>query len=1736
MINIVDDVPTAELDTDTVPSGSHDAVTGNVMDNDTEGADGATVTQVVPTTAATAAVAVAESGDTTIIGKYGVLTISADGSYSYQRDADSPGDVEDVFTYTLTDGDNDTDTATLTISIGNATPTITDLTPSTAGGDATVYEKALDGQGSEPALTSESAQGSFKIQSPDGIKSLTIGSTIVIADDVFTAAVITTPMGNELNIQSYDAATGEVVYVYTLKDAELHTKPALDTELFEHFTVQLVDQDDDTIGGTLSVKIVDDVPSILANATAAPALTVDETTLTTDATVAIPAALFTVTAGADGEASRVYSLAVDAAVESGLVDTATGETVLLKLVGDKVLGYVSDAGTEVTVFELSLVGDTSLKLDQQRAVKHADPATQDESVSVAAAAVQLTLTVTDGDGDIAKESVNLGTSLQFYDDAPTVKQPATALLDDDAQPNANTTAGETYLKEASGTGLFTPGADGLDSLTLTPPAMTVIHVCEFGVATQHAVSWIPYAPENPGDGYNLVGSISVKGESITAAQLLVKEDGSYTYTQFKPVAHGTASSDGVEEDASFAFGIAVTDGDGDKASTTLNVQINDDVPMAYTVTADVVLDDDAQLGGNAGGTGDVADAKAIARTTAGQLFSAGADGVQSLLLEAATGDLAMKAIYVDASAGRMATQEAITWTQAGDLAANGYVTLTGTSDSITKVAVLTVYADGSYAYEQFVPVVSSKPTTAPDGVEETDTFSFSVTVKDGDGDTAKATLKVQINDDTPVDAMVNAVTVKNKAGNAPVFSLDTLDKAFADSYGADGGSVRFNPDLNGQPALGADGKGMVAGGLPITYVLSDGGLVLQAVTNHGTAAQSEVFKITLDPANSEYSLVMTRPVDLTKEIDFSADSGYAFKGGLDTWNGFYALTVDQSKDLLLTGVKANGTPGTVNTSTGSGGVDDNLMEQGETMRIDYVIDLQPAAVPQGYTFQQHYVAQGAGIGFMHKDNVAVNLRAVDDTNDGENTGSYTLADGVTDPVTTVAVMYGTSTYLFSRGVTPPTENGGFAVTFKDDGTADLSNIMIGTQVAVYTADGYNRLEVKALTPDIKFKVTEPVSAVLNELDYQFKLPLQLVDGDGDLAASQLDITLAGIAEPPTMVLQDVAAVRVSEEGLPHGLPDTDGLVPGDDTTNVTTVTVATGAVLFSDTDSLLAELSFQFNSPIGAYTSGGKTVLWDRTTPGEIVGYVETGTGREDVITVKMGEISAVAGETDQYQAGYTVTLHQPLDHAQQGEDVLDIDFEVKVFDGRFYSAPQTLTVQVEDDSPVVTGVHHEVAVPVDSLVVNNLQAGFIGYVLDNGNEVPSGNRFDNDADDYIDKVQWGGWSGYSSYSLVDNPAFVGTGSAAPLGEIFKLGDFTHVNNPISGAALDYVTVELTFDVTVNGVKQTLTGQFKLDHTETPNNGPHPDDIIEIQPVSGSGGTVLPDGSLKFVLDNASGEGQYALVIKGFRNAAGNYVQRVTSKEESSNSFQIYAVVEAEHEVAPVSSNIFANGGLQTGADHTPQGDVEWAVHTSQWGTFIGKADGSYTFTLSDYGQLNVGIGGSHKETISYDYRDADGDLVTGSVEIVLEGYKNWEDAVDPVSTDPLYLQGTANADTLAGGAAADYLVGGAGNDTLTGNAGADRFVFNAPLGSGNVDTITDFGNGADKLVLASDVFAGLTAGGMVNLVVGGAATTADPTVLYDSATGMLSYDADGNGAGPAVDFAKLQNLAPLSSSDFMII
>jgi len=137
-------------------------------------------------------------------------------------------------------------------------------------------------------------------------------------------------------------------------------------------------------------------------------------------------------------------------------------------------------------------------------------------------------------------------------------------------------------------------------------------------------------------------------------------------------------------------------------------------------------------------------------------------------------------------------------------------------------------------------------------------------------------------------------------------------------------------------------------------------------------------------------------------------------------------------------------------------------------------------------------------------------------------------------------------------------------------------------------------------------------------------------------------------------------------------------------------------------------------------------------------------------------------------------------------------------------------------------------------------------------------------------------------------------------------------------------------------------------------------------------------------------------------------------------------------------------------------------------------------------------------------------------------------------------LLGEAGSDSLSGADGNDRLDGGLGADLLTGGAGADQFHFTTALGGGNIDQITDFAPGVDRIVLAGEAgepFAALAAG---NLTVsafrnGAVALDANDFLLYDSSTGALFYDVDGSGAGAAVRFATLQTGLSLSAASFTV-
>lgn len=146
----------------------------------------------------------------------------------------------------------------------------------------------------------------------------------------------------------------------------------------------------------------------------------------------------------------------------------------------------------------------------------------------------------------------------------------------------------------------------------------------------------------------------------------------------------------------------------------------------------------------------------------------------------------------------------------------------------------------------------------------------------------------------------------------------------------------------------------------------------------------------------------------------------------------------------------------------------------------------------------------------------------------------------------------------------------------------------------------------------------------------------------------------------------------------------------------------------------------------------------------------------------------------------------------------------------------------------------------------------------------------------------------------------------------------------------------------------------------------------------------------------------------------------------------------------------------------------------------------------------------------------------------------------------PNTITGNSLINTLNGAAGNDQLFGKGGKDTLTGGAGADKFVFDTVAGTGNIDTITDFVSGTDKILLDDDIFTALGITGTF----AGVAFTADKfhngtsaldtldRIVYNSSTGALYYDANGSSIGQNTQIALIGTTThpTLAASDFLVI
>jgi Ca2+-binding RTX toxin-like protein len=215
------------------------------------------------------------------------------------------------------------------------------------------------------------------------------------------------------------------------------------------------------------------------------------------------------------------------------------------------------------------------------------------------------------------------------------------------------------------------------------------------------------------------------------------------------------------------------------------------------------------------------------------------------------------------------------------------------------------------------------------------------------------------------------------------------------------------------------------------------------------------------------------------------------------------------------------------------------------------------------------------------------------------------------------------------------------------------------------------------------------------------------------------------------------------------------------------------------------------------------------------------------------------------------------------------------------------------------------------------------------------------------------------------------------------------------------------------------------------------------------------------------------------------------------------------------------NGG--DGNDSIDGGDGADTLNGQTGDDYINGGAGADTFIESAGNDIYIFDNVGDKIAASPDAGGLDTISTSVSVDLSIQG------EIESLRlTGSAAISGTGNAlsNLITGNGAANIISGKAGTDNLYGKGGADIFAFNE-MGASNKDSIWDFD--ADDRIKLGSAFAGLDvnrdgvldAGAFAVATKFGALPPGDRAmIIYNSATGVVSYDADGSGSQAAQDIA----------------
>lgn len=229
---------------------------------------------------------------------------------------------------------------------------------------------------------------------------------------------------------------------------------------------------------------------------------------------------------------------------------------------------------------------------------------------------------------------------------------------------------------------------------------------------------------------------------------------------------------------------------------------------------------------------------------------------------------------------------------------------------------------------------------------------------------------------------------------------------------------------------------------------------------------------------------------------------------------------------------------------------------------------------------------------------------------------------------------------------------------------------------------------------------------------------------------------------------------------------------------------------------------------------------------------------------------------------------------------------------------------------------------------------------------------------------------------------------------------------------------------------------------------------------------------------------------------------------------------------------LYGHGGNDTLSGF---GDRDW-INGGEGSDFMAGGDASDTYEVDNNRDVVIEYldEGDHDTVNSYvTYR-----LPTNVEDLNLRGNELINGVGNELSNR---IVGNSAKNYIYGGDGNDLIGGGFGNDVLTGGQGRDAFYFvGTPNSKTNVDKILDFDVAEDHFKLASNFYneypLGTLSKDAFRANKTGFAEDANDRIIYETDTGNLRYDSNGNSPGGSNVFAVIDKNLSVTHWDFLIV